>query len=659
MLFSAIIVLVFAAVAMADAPDISKLPPHPRLWVGGVESNPGRVDPAKFAERAKEYSAQVSAMAASPGIRDRALAALVTKDTALARGVITELKTAQARNGSALLDIALAFDWTAPFMDDAERGEIARHIADVAVSRKGEAGGRFNSYHNYPLQRDLGIGVAALAVAGDDPRAKELFESAHSIFQDFIELTGDHAAADDLAGRGGYGGGWPESYDYDRHGSYYALKYFLALRSATGVDVFKESKFWKEKILYHIYFVLPNGYNILPIDDNDWPFLMPHDREVMLVLAREFRDPHAQYYLNHVNNIESTRSPLFDFLFADPSIAEHDFSNLPNAFYASGVGLVLARSGWGPNDTYAAFRASDWFTYHENNAQNVFFIYRNAPLAVKDGVYTGSVMPHFVNYTIRTISYNGITVLDPAEKFRGPDQVRDPANDGGQMIQQWSEDCQGFLDWRRQARRTDGLPIRDTVDWLGFEANDRYTYAAAEAGRAYAPGKVPFFSRQLVFIYPNWIVVFDRVTSGDAAFTKQFHLHAPEEMEVTSDGAVITTRKTNHTTIPGRLFLKSLLPQSAKLERVDGIATYGGNSWEGPAIYNDQLLCLHRLDITAPEDKTTYFLTALYATDADVEKAPGAAIESETPDRLTVTLEGGKYRVYFNKTGEIGWGMVK
>ena len=50
---------------MADAPDISKLPPHPRLWIGGVESNPGRVDPARISERAKEYGQHVTAMAES------------------------------------------------------------------------------------------------------------------------------------------------------------------------------------------------------------------------------------------------------------------------------------------------------------------------------------------------------------------------------------------------------------------------------------------------------------------------------------------------------------------------------------------------------------------------------------------------------------------
>ena len=43
--------------------------------------------------------------------------------------------------------------------------------------------------------------------------------------------------------------------------------------------------------------------------------------------------------------------------------------------------------------------------------------------------------------------------------------------------------------------------MRDIVDWLAFETNDTYTYCAAEAGRAYKPGKVPFFSRQILLVH--------------------------------------------------------------------------------------------------------------------------------------------------------------
>jgi hypothetical protein len=272
-------------------------------------------------------------------------------------------------------------------------------------------------------------------------------------------------------------------------------------------------------------------------------------------------------------------------------------------------------------------------------------------------VYDGGGSTHFWDYTIRTISYNGITVFDPNEAFHGPDEAPDIANDGGQMVQQWTGDAPTYEAWRKQARRANG-PLRDVVDWLAFETSDTYTYCAAEAGRAYKPGKVPLFSRQLVFIYPSWIVVFDRVKSGDAAFAKQFHLHAPEEMTVAGNEAIITTKTTNGATTPGRLFVQSLLPSKARVERVEGLATYGGKSYVSPKPYNDQILCPVHLLITAPAEETTFFLTAMYACDADAEKAPQAKIVEDTADKVTLSLEG-KWTMTFSKTGDAGWKMGK
>ncbi len=390
-LFAAVIVTFLSGAAMAQAPDISKVPPHPRLWIGGVESNPGRVDPAGFAGRATEYAAQVDAMAAARSVRERAMAALVRHDAALAAAVVDDLKTADVRNGSSLLDAALAFDWIAASLSDAERKEIARRIGDISPSSQGSFARRFNALDNNPLAARMGIGLAALAIADDDPRAVEYYKQAQALMEEFIRETGDGAAPDDMYGRGPYGGGWPEGYDYNRHGSRYAMIYFLGLRSATGMDVFTGSNFWKATQLFHIYEVLPNGYNVLPFQDNDWPHLMPHDREVMLVLSHEYRDPHARWFLNHVNTDKESTGAVFEFLYDEPKLPEHDYSDLPLAHYIPGTGMVFARSGWGKNDTYVAFCASDWYVYHQNDAQNVFAIYRNAPLAIKDGVYTGGV----------------------------------------------------------------------------------------------------------------------------------------------------------------------------------------------------------------------------------------------------------------------------
>jgi len=655
---SAVLVAFLTASALAEPPDISKLPPHPRLWIGGLPSAAGYINPDALAERARTHAAEFALLDQSSAVNNRALYAFVTGDRAGLDKLVSDLKVIECPSGEDLAFAALAFDWIAKSVADADRKAIAAHLGDLAVANYSEAGGRWLPWDNNALRRDMGIGLVALAIAGDDPRAQELLNKAHPLFEEFMTITGDGASPADMSGRAAYGGGWPEGHDYDRHGSRYALIYFLGLRSAAGVDVFTGSAFWKAKPLYHVYTVLPNGKNVLPFQDDDHPSLHRFDREVMLVLAKEYKDAHARWYLNHVNSEQDPSSSSFEFLYNEPSLPEHDYSDLSRAHYIPGAGLVIARSGWGLNDTYVAFLASDWYVYHQNNAQNVFAIYRNAPLAVKDGVYDGDVHEHYVNYSIRTVSYNGITVLDPAEKYHGPDPVPSPANDGGQRIEQWQGDPISLAEWRKQARQSE-RPGRDVVDWKGFETTDAYTYAAAEAGRAYFPGKVPFFSRQVLFIYPNWIVVFDRVTSRSAAFTKQFHLHAPEEMTLAGNTAVITTRTTNGATTPGRLFVTSLLPAKAKIERVEGFAAYGGHSWVGPKPYNYQLLCPVHLEITAPEETTSFFLTAMYACDAGVDKVPEALVTEETPERVTVSLEGGRYRFSFAKKGEVAWAMLK
>jgi hypothetical protein len=663
----AVLVILAAKVVMAATPDLSSVPPHPRLYIGGMSDAAGYVDPTRLAELATSHPEQYELLKTSNAMSARALAARIAGDKQAMEAVADDILKTRRTRSSGLVELALAYDWIADSLSPERRARLSRFLGDLAEGRLGEAESRFNPWDNNPLRRSMGIGLIALAIAGDDARAQGLLQHAHPLMEEFMRITGDGLGdatglADPMSpgspvyGCGAYGGGWPEGHDYDRHGSRYAMIYFLGLRSATGVDVFTGSPFWKAKVPYHIYHMLPGGLT-LPFHDDDNPDPHRYDREMMLVLAREFDDAHARWYLRHDNAQRDAASAMIEFLYDEPDAPEKDYADLPNAHYVPGIGLVMARSGWGPNDTYVGFQASDWYVYHQNNAAGVFAIYRNAPLAVKDGVYTGGVDDHYANYTIRTISYNGITVYDPDEFYGGPDAIPAPANDGGQRIQQWKMNPNTLDEWRAQARQSAG-PIRDVVDWKGFETTDAYTYMAAEFGRAYYPGKVPFCSRQVVFIYPNWVIAFDRVTAGNESFVKKLHFHAPEEMNISGSQAVFTTREANKTATPGRLFVRSLLPAGATVEKVDAVAFYGGESHKGRDAYNFQLLCPSRLEITAPLEKTTCFLTAMYACDADVEAAPEAKVIEETADAVTVSLEG-KWTLTFSKTGEVDWRMAQ
>ena len=115
--------------------------------------------------------------------------------------------------------------------------------------------------------------------------------------------------------------------------------------------------------------------------------------------------------------------------------------------------MAVMRSGWGTSDTVVTFKCSDWYTYHQNNGQGAFMIYKTAPLTTRTGVYDGGVHDHYVNCVIRTIAQNGITVIKPGEQYFDPDGVP-AANDGGQMIQQWSGVPYSVEEWLTHADRT-------------------------------------------------------------------------------------------------------------------------------------------------------------------------------------------------------------
>ena len=117
---------------MAAAPDISNLPPHPRLWLGGVKDAPGYIDPNALAERARTHPAEFALLKDSRLIDGQALYAMVAADKEAFARVVSELKSFKVNDGHSFYPYVLAFDWVAPSLSDADRKEIARHVGDIA-----------------------------------------------------------------------------------------------------------------------------------------------------------------------------------------------------------------------------------------------------------------------------------------------------------------------------------------------------------------------------------------------------------------------------------------------------------------------------------------------------------------------------------------------
>ena len=64
---------------------------------------------------------------------------------------------------------------------------------------------------------------------------------------------------------------------------------------------------------------------------------------------------------------------------------------------------------------------------------------------------------------------------------------------------------------------------------VAFETCDRYSYAAGDATEAYAHEKCELAVRQIVFINPDYFVIFDRVISKEPDYQKTWLLHTADE----------------------------------------------------------------------------------------------------------------------------------
>ena len=643
--------LLSAAALLWLAPPVLaiELGEHPRLYVTaqGEGKVPGVEQLRRRAAR-PEYAGAWERLKNSNAPHEIALVYLLTGDTTRL-SLVREALAGTSSRSDRVVEHSLAFDWAYSALSEPERKRFAARLMDSCE----ELAKRYRiptAYHNYCRNRHMGQGFAMLAAWGDDPRAEGLLPPVQKELREFLEILGDDCRLDDMAGRAGYGGGWPEGYDYDRHGALYAIQLLLAWRSAGLGDYITGSSYWRDKIMWLLYVTGPDGSFMLGYEDNDYPFVMPHDRRMMTVLEGELGSGLASWWIDTF--ADTLRIPAYwEFLFSDPKVKNIPPESLPTSRLIEGVGLALMRSSWQRDATFVHFHCGPWYTYHQHAAQGSFSAWRGRPLVIEPGVYDGEVTGHYVNWRIRSISHNCILVMDSGERFLGPGDVPVPANDGGQIIQNWTHKPATLAEWRAQRK------MRDTGRITAFVTDASHDFVTGEAAGAYSPEKVERWCRQLLFIKPDWIVLSDYVVGASADFPKTLILHTPDRM--TAAGAVAETVPDGGS--PLRAF--SLLPAGAQLEVAGGPGktfTYGGQDWTGTDPYNEQFGVAWRVNVTAPGQKATTFVTAIYLPEpgsGESGRPQAELLESGGGGTVSLSLDGGKYRVQIDPRAEKPYGL--
>ncbi len=305
------------------------------------------------------------------------------------------------------------------------------------------------------------------------------------------------------------------------------------------------------------------------------------------------------------------------------------------------LGQFLMRSGWTTNDTFCTFTAGASLTHHKHHDENNFVIYKHDFLALDSGSRAAQTDYNLRHYYAQTVAHNCILIQKPNEPLPGYWGIRDPGpqgkyNDGGQY----------------------GIATP-----LAFETNDRFTYIASDATKAYGE-KARECVRQFIHLQPDFFIVYDRVESA-APYSKKWLLHT--QNKPTIDGHLLRADCGS-----GRLSCETLFPAAARLTLVGGPGREfwsNGKNWPLDANYvrSAQAIAKRngrgpyfgawRLEVTAAEMATrNTFLHVLTATDAAGGKPLAArALSTPTQEGAELTLpDGTRVTVLFNKTGAVG-----
>ncbi len=344
-------------------------------------------------------------------------------------------------------------------------------------------------------------------------------------------------------------------------------------------------------------------------------------------------------------------------LFFDPTRpALPDRTSLPitRHFSPGAEDVVVMQSGWTPDDTWITLSCGDWFSPHQHDEVGSIQVFRGAPLVVNTGYFDGVDSPHWVDwYAQHSVHASTLSVFQPGEIFPN-DRMLPNVNDGGQRPTLGTTGRTTLESYR--ANLTAGAQY-DTGGITAFESGRLHDYAACDATRAYnstayaLPGhtaKVSEVTRQVVFLRPQIIVVFDRVDATDPTYVKHVQWQSLQIPVFHGSSWVVSGGS-------GNLIGQTLLPVGATQAVIQGFSIDGMTV--APTTMGAESTG-YRLEITSPSAiNREYFLHVLEATDTMLEGLPTTALVDHG-DEVGVTLASPTgdttYTVMFHRLGAPG-----
>jgi hypothetical protein len=325
----------------------------------------------------------------------------------------------------------------------------------------------------------------------------------------------------------------------------------------------------------------------------------------------------AEMISERASDPETFLDSILYFMLFDPAAAPptDPRPETPPVVFASGIGKLLARTGWGDD--------ASWFTYglgwkaidHQHGDGNGFELYRNGEWLTKLLVGYGT----------------NIDAADPANSyyFPGSDHQNTLSLENDPPDHNEIDDYR-HMTWLHGSQWQFDAQADPVI--LAMSIQPGFIYALGDATNLYDSAyelstDITQANRSVVWLAPDTIVVYDRATSKTADRFKRFWLNLP------ADATVSGSRTTMLTAGGQQLAIDTLLPAGAVPSvapldiQLDNIATGDPTRYqfvvEAPG---------------APADAR--FLNVLQAGDAGATLSPAQAFASDDGSYAGVLVDG-------------------
>ena len=373
--------------------------------------------------------------------------------------------------------------------------------------------------------------------------------------------------------------------------------------------------------MHEIMHFLPENKRMKTIAES----LCQHESPLVDSYMRRYRPFIPLFLYNSVYRKNKEQKP--------PQLKEH-------ARLFENIGIAFMRSGSTPQDTYACFVTNKRDVAHRHYDANNFMIYKYDFLALDTGTRIGYMWEDYAHmncYYAQTVAHNCILIHMPKEKIAQhwvrPKKPLDIYSHGGQ-----------------------NTPVGDKC--IAFENNELFTYIAGDALPVYSWKKCREAIRQFVFVYPDYFVIADRVTSTKKDYRKEWLLHTQNKI-VFSDKKTWYSDNGN-----GRMFCRTLLPEQSKIKVAGGPGhrfEASGRNWELPAaaakhLKNINYFGQYRAEVSPlTANKKDLFLHVIQVGKNTLPRMVETRLVN-TPDTFGVEFDSpkGKWQVTFNRKSNAG-----